>query len=62
KSVSIAFQRCQKFLEAGVGRSYQIRFTLIRFVSSGPQLAAFELKSRHVLIMIHDILPSTMRN
>ncbi|WP_260209208.1 hypothetical protein, partial [Lactiplantibacillus pentosus] len=51
KSVSIAFQRCQKCLEAGIGRSHNRKFTLARTVSSGSQLAALEFRKWHDLII-----------
>ncbi|MCT3287792.1 hypothetical protein EFP14_13995 [Lactiplantibacillus pentosus] len=44
KSVSIAFQRCQKCLEADIGRGYNRKLTVTRTVSSGSQLAALELR------------------
>ncbi|AYG38158.1 hypothetical protein CFI14_06775 [Lactiplantibacillus pentosus] len=47
KSVSIAFQRCQKCLEAGLGSIYHSKFTVTRTFSSGSQLAVFELKNWH---------------
>ncbi|RMW42469.1 hypothetical protein D6U17_13210 [Lactiplantibacillus pentosus] len=43
KSVSIAFQRCQKCLEAGLGRAKQCSFTRTRTVSSGSKLAVLTL-------------------
>ena len=42
----------QKCLEVGVGRTNLSIFTLTWTFPSGSKLAAFELKNRHVLIMI----------
>jgi hypothetical protein len=39
--------------KAGVGSIYHRKFTVTRTFSSGSQLAAFELKNWHDLIMIH---------
>ncbi|WP_225424094.1 hypothetical protein, partial [Lactiplantibacillus pentosus] len=52
---------CTECLEAGVGRRHNSRFTLTRFVSSGSQLAAFELRNWHDLIMINAKLTFAMR-
>ncbi|MCT3064106.1 hypothetical protein EFP05_08445 [Lactiplantibacillus pentosus] len=46
KSVSTTFQRCQKYLEAGIGSNHHSKFTVIRTVSSGPKLAVLILGPR----------------
>jgi hypothetical protein len=51
--VSIAFQRCQKYLEGGVGSIHNSMFTVTRTFSSGSQLAVFDFKDWHVVIIFN---------
>ncbi|MCT3291051.1 hypothetical protein EFP35_13570 [Lactiplantibacillus pentosus] len=56
KSVSTTSRPLPRMPGSRNRRIYYCKFTLICTVSSGPQLAALELKNYHVLITIHDNL------
>ncbi|MCT3066203.1 hypothetical protein, partial [Lactiplantibacillus pentosus] len=60
-SVSIAFQRCQKCLEAGLGSIHHSKFTVTRTFSSGSQLVALKLRKWHNLIIFNAITSTARR-
>ncbi|RMW44124.1 hypothetical protein D6U17_03410 [Lactiplantibacillus pentosus] len=52
KSVSTTFQRCQKCLEAGLGRTYHCMFMGNSHCFQRVSAGCFELNNRHVFIII----------